>query len=108
MQLQNSGSTVKSSFILNVPVTSYPLSSDITLTLASNSTATIAGMVTRQLDMSGAGSVNIIDAGLVFHAYGIPVGDPRFDPRADLLANGKVDVIDAGIIAFYYGAPSFT
>ncbi len=107
LRLFNSGASVlRASFLLNVAVTPYPLSSDVTVTL-NGGAATVSIQVTRQVDIDANGVVNIIDIGILTASYGASLGSPNYNPRADIDANGTINIVDVGIAGAYFGAPDF-
>jgi hypothetical protein len=55
-------------------------------------------------DVNGDGRVSLADAILLSTVYGF-VGDPIWDPRADLNGDGIIDILDMGIWAANYGTP---
>jgi subtilase family serine protease len=97
------GGVLQVSFLLNIAVSPYPLSSDLTVSLSTGS-ASASVLVTRQMDFNGDGTVDFLDASTLAFAYGSSIGSPNYNPQADLDANGSVDFIDASIIAFYYSS----
>ncbi|HVH14123.1 MAG TPA: dockerin type I domain-containing protein [Candidatus Angelobacter sp.] len=97
------GGVLQVSFLLNIALSPYPLSSDLTISLSAGS-ASATVLVTRQMDFNGDGLVDFLDASTLAFAYGSGIGSPNYNPQADLDANGTVDFIDASIIAFYYSS----
>ncbi len=106
IKLLSRGSSFQSPFILNVAVTPYPLSSEVTVTL-NGGAATVSVQVTRQVDIDGNGIVNIIDIGILTASYGTSLGSPNYNPRADIDANGTINIVDVGIVGSYFGAQDF-
>jgi hypothetical protein len=106
VKLLNQTTSFQVSFLLNIPVLPYSLSSDVTIKLAHN-VATASVLLTRQLDINGDGSVDIVDVSIMAVAFNSTVGTSTYNPRADFDANGIIDIIDASIAARYFGAPSF-
>ena len=47
--------------------------------------------------------VDNTDVAIIEAAFGAKVGDPKFDPRADVNGDGAVDVIDYGYVVGDYG-----
>lgn len=93
-------------FILNVPVSPYPLSADISVAQSSGVwSATV--MVTRQLDLSKTGIVNLIDFSIVALDYGSSPGGPRYNSAADLTGSGTINLIDVSIMSYYYNSLVF-
>ncbi len=107
IKLQIQMSTLHASFLLNLAVNPYPLSSDVTVTLQGG-VATTSVMVTRQIDIDKDGTVGILELATIALSYGSSLGSPNYNPAADLDANGIVNLIDLAIAAIYYGAVSFT
>jgi dockerin type I repeat protein len=107
IKLQNQMPNLEASFLLNLAITPYPISSDIIVTL-SGGVATTGVLVTRQIDLNGDGTVDIVDVAIVAFSFGSSLGSPNYNPYADLDANGTVNINDVAIAAFYFAAPSFT
>jgi hypothetical protein len=93
-------------FLLNVPTSQYPLSADVTLNLSSG-VWSASVMVTRQLAITGAGTVGIVDFSIVALAYGSSLGSTGYNSAADFTGSGTVGIVDVGIAALYYGAKVF-
>lgn len=106
LKLQNQTTSFQVSFLLNIPISPYSLSSDITIKLVQN-VATASVLLTRQLDINGNGSVDIVDVSIMAAVFNSTVGTSTYDPRADFDANGVIDIIDASIAARYFGATDF-
>src|ERR1700756_49923 len=104
--LQNMTTSQSTHFLLSIPLTPYPLSSDITLTLQGTKTTTQVA-VSRDVNISGSGSVNINDVTTVISDYGSSQGSPGYNPQADLGATGMIGISDVTIAILYYGAPVF-
>jgi hypothetical protein len=93
-------------FLVNVAAGQYPLSADVTLNL--NSGAWVASvMVTRQIAITGAGTVGIVDFSIVALAYGSSLGSSRYTAAADLTGSGTITITDVSIVALFYGAKAF-
>jgi hypothetical protein len=107
IKLQNQTRILQASFLLNLAINPYPLSSDVTVTLQGG-VATAAVLVTRQIDIDRDGKVDIVDVATVAFSFGSSLGSPNYNPVADLDANGIVNINDVAIAAFYFSAPSFT
>ena len=107
IKLQGLMSNLVASFLLKLAISPYPLSSDITVTL-SGGVATASVLVTRQIDLNGDGTVDIVDVAIVAFSFGSGLGSPNYNPSADLDANGTVNINDVAIAAFYFADPSFT
>lgn len=93
-------------FLLNVGVSPYPLSADVTVT-QTGGVWSASVMLTRQLAITGARTVGIVDFSIVALDYGSSLGGPRYNPAADLTGSGTVNIIDVGIVGYYYGAVVF-
>jgi hypothetical protein len=59
--------------------------------------------ITFKEDINCDGTVNIIDISMVANAFGSNVGDPRWNPEADMDRNGKINIIDISTIAAKFG-----
>ena len=106
IRLQNMSMTETARFLLNIPITPYQLSTDITLTI--QGTKTIVQVdATREVNISGGGRVNINDVGIVLANYNKVQGMSGYNPQADLAATGTVDVNDVSIVDLYYNSPVF-
>ncbi len=57
-------------------------------------------------DISGDGQVNLTDLGIVMGAFGRKIGEPGFDPRADLNGDGFIDIYDLVMIGIDFGKDS--
>ncbi len=93
-------------FLLNVAAGQYPLSADVTLSLTSG-VWSASVMVTRQIAITGAGTVGIVDFSIVALAYGSSLGTTRYNSAADFTGSGTIGIVDVGIAALYYGAKVF-
>ncbi len=105
IKLQNVTSGFKASFLLNVAVLPYPLSSDVTVVFPIGGVVSTSVSVTRQVDINLDGTVNILDVGIATAAYGSTLGSSSYNPRADLNADGIVNILDISLLAAYYQAP---
>lgn len=54
-------------------------------------------------DVNGDGLVDLLDLSLLLGAYGAELGDPHYNPDADLDLDGDVDVTDLSLILAEYG-----
>jgi hypothetical protein len=90
-------------FGLNVQVLPYALSVEVKVILQGITVAS-STLLTRELDINGNGSVDIIDAGIAALAFGTSVGNPKYNPQADFLAHGTIDIVELGVFAFYFNA----
>jgi|GEM_PF-146572 len=93
-------------FVFNAGVLPYPASSIGFLQLIGTST-TLNNILTREVDMAAYGFVSIVDIGVVFADYGFSVGNPRYNPQANLTGTGTVNLNDVSIVALNYGSPVF-
>lgn len=93
-------------FVLNVPVSLYSLSADISVAQTAG-VWSASVIVTRQLDIAGRGTVDIVDFSVVVADYGTSLGGPRYNPAADVTGSGTVSIIDIGLLVSYYGAAAF-
>lgn len=101
--LQNQTNRLAAIFVLSIPATPYPLSSDISLTIqGTNAQAQVT--VTRRVNISGGPTVNVIDATIVIGDYGARLGSTGYDPQADLAAQGTVDITDVSIAELFFEA----
>jgi subtilase family serine protease len=105
-RFDNSTGTPTALLSLNVPVSPYPLSSNLVLTMKTG-TPTVSNFLSRRIDINGSGNVDILDASTLAIAYGTSIGAPNYDGGADLDADGKIDILDASSLALFYGAPDF-
>ena len=55
------------------------------------------------VDINGDGIVNIYDLAIAAKAYGFVIGDPEYNPEADLNQDGRVDVRDLIVICRHWG-----
>jgi phosphate transport system substrate-binding protein len=112
-------------FVLNVAVGPYALSSDILvqlnlvpvcrptyggvnqLTNVECQQATTTVFLTRELDMNNHGTVDISDVGTVLNAFGTTIGNPGYNPLADLTGSGTVDILGLGPLLANYGYKVF-
>src|SRR5207253_3499773 len=93
IKLQNQTRILQGSFLLNLGINPYPLSSDVTVTLQGGVATTIV-LVTRQIDIDRDGTVDIVDVATVAFSFGSSLGGPNYNPAADLDANGIVNIND--------------
>jgi subtilase family serine protease len=107
VSLQNQTVGQVARFILSIPSNTYSLSSDITLTLQGTKYQAQA-TVTRRVNISGGPTVNINDVTTVIANYDLSIGNPSYDPQADLAVQGTVNINDVSIVVVYYGATVFS
>ena len=93
-------------FLLNVPVRPYALSADVTLGLT-NGVWSASVVVTRQLDIAGRGSVDIVDYGIIASSFNSRIGSSKYNALADLIGGGVVDIIDITLLSAFFNAPDF-
>lgn len=98
--------TYKVLFLLDVVITPYALSSDITITFQGTSTGTTVG-VTRNVDIDLDGFVDKKDSDIWAASNGCSFGMTCYNPRADFYAIGTVNLSDLTLISFYLGATDF-
>ncbi|HVH14412.1 MAG TPA: phosphate ABC transporter substrate-binding protein PstS [Candidatus Angelobacter sp.] len=92
--------------VFNVQVLPYALSSDIVVQI-SGLTPTISKLLSRELDPLGQGSDSFLDVSFMASLYGAVLGQPSYNPTADVLAHNQVDFLDISTEAFYFQAPVF-
>lgn len=97
---------IQEAFALNSAVTPYALSSLLVITL-NGVTPTIQNVLTREVDMTANGYVNIIDVGIVYGDFGFCSGQAQYNPVADIVNAGCINIVDATDIGFYFNAPVF-
>jgi hypothetical protein len=93
-------------FVLNVPISPYPLSADVTVT-QTGGVWSASVIVTRQLDINGRGTVDIVDFSTIVSDYGSSLSSPKYNPAADLTGSGMISIVDVGLVVNYYGATVF-
>jgi uncharacterized membrane protein len=101
--LQN-GAGLRAIFLLSVPVSIYPLTADIGLTLTGSKTG-ITLYVTRNIDLNGDGVVDLADINIINNDA--KCGPACYDPRADIDADGIINISDVAVAAFFNTAPVF-
>jgi subtilase family serine protease len=106
LRLQNSSSVLQGSFLLNIPVLPYNLSSGVRVAVAGG-TATGSVLVTRQVDFLMDGTVDLLDASAFGSAWGSSIGSSNYNPRADFNADGSITLLDASIIGSFWQAHNF-
>lgn len=112
-------------FVLNVAVGPYAISTNILVQLSLTpicrptyggvnqllnvecQQATTSNSVTRQLDMNTHGVVDISDVGTVLGAYGTTIGNPGYNPLADLNGSGTINILGLGPLLANYGYKVF-
>ncbi len=96
----------KASLLLDIPISPYPLASEVVLTFSGNQTSIQVG-VTRNPDVNLDGVVDQVDASIIEPAMGCMAGMKCFNPRADLDADGIIDGVDVGILEAFMGVTDF-
>ena len=72
-------------------------------TILLNSSAVLVVPPPNLGDVNNDSKVDMKDVAIVAMAYGSKVGDPRYNPQADLNSDGVVDIIDLMILTRNYG-----
>jgi len=102
-------------FVLNVAVGPYALSVNLLVQLQLTPVcrptygavecqqATTSSSLTRELDMNNHGVVDISDVGTVLSAYGTAIGNPGYNPLADLNGSGTINILGLGPLLANYG-----
>jgi len=94
-------------FILNVGVSPYRLSADVTVSQNGNVwSATV--MVTRQLDIAGRGVVDIVAFSVAAMAFNSHPGSSNYNPLADLAGTGTVDINDIAMLIAFFNAQDYS
>lgn len=105
LQMLVQGTDFTLSFVLNIGVLPYALSTDVTVTLHTSFTASTSHVLTRELDVAAQGSVNIVDLATIAFFFGQPASN---SPTSDIDGNGgTIDIIDIATAALYYGDSAF-
>jgi phage gp45-like len=102
LQMLSASGTLVARFLLNVAVLPYALSSDLTVQLQ-GTTSSASTTLTRQLDINGNGSVDVLDATVVANAFGSSIGSSKYTPLADFNGDGFISILDATVFASYFG-----
>jgi phosphate transport system substrate-binding protein len=95
------------SFVLNLAVLPYALSTDVTATLHNDYTAVTSRALSREVDIAAQGSVNIVDLATVAVHFGTTLGGAGYDPASDINADGAINILDLAFVAFYFGDSAF-
>jgi hypothetical protein len=93
-------------FLLNIPVSPYRLSSDVTINLSGAGTNSSV-RVTRNIDINADGIVNQADANIIAAAFQCSIGSTCYNPQADLNADGIVNIFDLVLYSQYVGATDY-
>ena len=94
-------------FLLNVPVSPYRLSSDVTINFSGAGTSSSV-RVTRNIDINADGIVNQADANIISAAFQCSIGSTCYNAQADLNADGIVNIFDLYLYGQYSGATDYT
>jgi hypothetical protein len=78
----------------------------ITCTI-NTSTGQLACFLTKNPDINGDGTVDMLDYSMATYEYGATRGSPRYNPAADLDDDGTIDLVDIAIIGLDYAAPTY-
>ena len=70
-------------------------------------TIQISCFASRDPDVRGNGTVDIVDVGMGMYGYGAALGSAHYNPAVDLDGNGVIDIIDLGIMTADYAAPIY-
>lgn len=68
---------------------------------------TLSCFASRDPDVTGNGTIDIVDVSMAMYDYGAVQGSSRYNPTVDLDDNGRIDIIDVGILTADYAAPIF-
>ncbi len=79
--------------------------SNIGVSMTVDSTGTAFGVVTKNPDLDGQGTVNIADLATAALSFGSTQSSLNWNPDADLNGDGTVNIMDMAAIAFDFGAP---
>jgi len=91
-------------FILVASISPFKLGVTCTTDSKNN---TSSCFVSRNPDVDGDGTVDIIDFGMLAIRFGATTGSTNYMPAVDLSDHGTIDIIDAGIMATDFGAVVF-
>lgn len=101
IHLVNQTGTLEGSFLLNIGISPFPLSSNIRVKEVSGN-ATSLVQVTRRVDVDGNGMVGIDDLAIVASVYHAVLGSSTYNGSADIDGNGVIDIGDLSLVALYY------
>jgi len=104
--LKNSTRGLQEIFLLSVPVSQFPLSSNLSVNDDAGK-VNVENSITRRIDMNGRGVVDILDAATLAISYGSSLGSSSYNGLADLDANGMINILDAATLAIFFGAPDY-
>jgi hypothetical protein len=103
------GECLETLLILDIPVSPYPLSSNLALTVdtvnCSPGCPRVNATMTRNVDINVDSVVNAADQSIMSSALGCSQGSSCYNPAADLDADGVVNAADQAILNSYFGAP---
>ena len=93
--------------LLDIAVSPYHLSLDLNIQVngAMGSTSVI---LTRELDFAGRGIINIIDLIPVATAFSTTIGNPGYNPKADVNGDGTINIVDLSLVALYFNSAVFS
>ena len=91
-------------FLVTIASTSPAIAATCTISQTTNGLSCFAS---KDPDVTGNGTVDIIDVSIGTYAYGAVQGSSRYNPPVDLNDNGRIDIIDIGILTADYAAPIF-
>jgi len=116
--VDSTGHYYQSEFLLTQWVNPYPVSVNIAMSYLVNQTGSGGGInattitLTRNVDINLDGTVDAGDVNIQVASWQTSIGNPKYNPRADLDADGIVDQIDVNILQSYMGAadiiPAYT
>lgn len=98
---------ISAEFLLNIPVSPYRLSSDVTINLSGAGTGSSV-RVTRNIDINADGIVDQGDGNIIAAAFQCSIGSTCYNPQADLNADGIVNIFDLYLYGQYLGATDYT
>jgi hypothetical protein len=104
--LTTSVANYKGLFLLDISVSPYPLSSDVSITFSGTAVTTTVA-VTRNVDIDLDGVVNGAEVSIWSASNGCSLLMSCYNPRADFYATGTVNLIDLALIASYYNRREF-
>lgn len=73
------------------------------VTMGTNHTLHAVFKVLMAGDLNGDGIVDVFDLVIVAYSFGSSIGQPLYNPIADITKDDIVDVFDLVIVAFYFG-----
>jgi PKD repeat protein len=91
-------------FLVAINTTSPQLA--VSCTINSNTTQ-LNCFVSRDPDINGNGTVDIVDFSVAALDYGATLGSAQYNTAVDLDNNGLIDIVDLAIMGADYGAPIY-